>query len=212
MVFAGPDGITPIRNNPHQKSELGARSHPSYPPTRTRSTKPQTKTFPDSFPAPPLAWVHAFAKQGAALSSLPLRARTPPTRAACPCACCDESQPARPGILQPPGTRASLQQTSASATSPSRAMTLPALSRNEQPHWTSPNLQPWQPWRRVPNLAPCTATLPRGGTHPEGMNNTGPAKRDRYCNASRSSRKHTARAHLSRPVPGKALTDGMFTE
>jgi hypothetical protein len=44
------------RNNPHQKSEVGARSHPSYPPTRTRSTKPQTKTFPDSFPAPPLAW------------------------------------------------------------------------------------------------------------------------------------------------------------
>jgi hypothetical protein len=129
----------------------------------------------------------AFAKQGAALSALPLHARTQPTRAACPCACCDESQPARPGILQPPGTRASLQQTSASATAPSRAMTLPSLSRNEQPHWTSPNLQPWQPWRRVPDLAPCTATPPRGGTHPEGMNNTGPAKRDRYCNASRSS-------------------------
>src|ERR1700722_2233873 len=54
-------------------------------------------------------------------------------------------------------------------------MTLPALSPNEQPHWTSPNLQPWQPWRRVPDLAPCTATPPRGGTHPEGMNNTGPA-------------------------------------
>jgi hypothetical protein len=109
--------------------------------------------FPDSFPAPPLAWVHAFAKQGAALSALPLRARTPPTRAACPCACCDESQPARPGILQPSGTRASLQQTSASATTPSRAMTLPALSRNEQPHWTGPNLQPWHERpTRIPKL------------------------------------------------------------
>ena len=138
----------------------------------------------------------AIAKQGAALSALPLRARTPLSLAACPCACCDESRPARPGILQPPGTRAGLQQTSASATTPSRAMTLPALSRNEQRHWTSPNLQPWQPWRRVPDLAPCTPTPPRRGTHPEGMNNTGPAKRGRYCNASRSSRKHTARAHL----------------
>jgi hypothetical protein len=152
----------------------GRRTNPTRPRTRTHSTKPQTKTFPGSLPAPPLAWVHAFAKQGAAWSALPQRARTPPTRAACPCGCCGESQPARPGIRQPPSTRASLQQTSASATTPSRAMTLPPLSRNEQPHWTSPNLPPWQPWRRVPDLAPCTATPPRGGTHPEGMNNTGP--------------------------------------
>jgi hypothetical protein len=64
----------------------------------------------------------------------------PPTQAACRCAWCDESPPARPGTRQPPVTRANRQQTSASATAPSRAMTLLALSRNEQPHWTSPNL------------------------------------------------------------------------
>jgi hypothetical protein len=40
--------------------------------------------------------------------------------------------------------------------------------------------------------------------HPEGMNNTCPAKRDRYCNASRSSTKHTARAHLSKLVPERS--------
>jgi hypothetical protein len=133
-AFCGTD-----RNNPHQKPRRRKEQIPSYlTELRRRSTTRRTGTFPDCLPASPLAWVHAFAKQGAALSASPLRSESLPTPAAYRCACCDESQPAWPGTRQPRGTHASLQQTSFPATTPSRAMTLLPRIRNEQPHWTTP--------------------------------------------------------------------------
>ena len=127
-----------------------------------------------------------FLKKSRTSLTCPVQSRSENALAACRCACCDESQPVWPGIRPLRGIRASSQQTSGLATGASRAMSLPPLCRNEQPHWTSPNFLPRPPWRRAPDLAPYSARPPRGGTRPEGMNSTGPAKRDRCWNASRS--------------------------
>ena len=69
-AFAGH--LRDRRNNPHQKPRT-LTEHPSYSTElRRRSTTRRTRTSPDCLPASPLAWVHAFAKQGDALSASPL--------------------------------------------------------------------------------------------------------------------------------------------
>jgi hypothetical protein len=72
--LCGTDGLTPSKNR-GRTEQISSY----FTEVGRRSTTRRTRTFPDCLPASPLPWVHAFAKQGAALFGSPLRSESLPT-------------------------------------------------------------------------------------------------------------------------------------